>query len=351
MSCETLTDISKRDLLQLRPANRDHRDNLHTPQLSQGHQSSQQFLKNQDISNRWDRARARPIALWASREMDYCNTDQADGAHYWQPRPGRRFTLLIPTLINGYWMSDPLQNKRKTYLFSRSINNIWDEDLSRFSRCWEIHFAPARTSQSPRGPPTRACGIERGLRLKSKNCTVDTWTYGMKILLVMRESDCDRVPVAEVRSPDNEGRQPIREVYIDGVLVETSPGWVDLSAHPAERRRGGDGGEGEALERGSSRGVGEELLTLRRYLLGDLETEEIEPHWGLLLLNFVSLLLLHLLHLVPCSVGHHPPLQPRYDTFLPLKQLHQSCAEIYSLTWVWAEIRCTETFPLSLCWA
>ena len=100
----------------------------------------------------------------------------------------------------------------------------------------------------------------------------------MKILLVMRESDCDRVPVAEVRSPDNEGRQPIREVYIDGVLVETSPGWVDLSAHPAERGRGGEGGEGEILERGRNRGVGEEFLTLWRYLIGDLETEEIKPH-------------------------------------------------------------------------
>ena len=94
----------------------------------------------------------------------------------------------------------------------------------------------------------------------------------------MRESDCDGLPVAEVRSPDNEGRQPLREVYVDGVLVESGSSWVDLSAHPAERGRGGDGGEGEALERGRSRGVGEELLTLWHYLLGDLETEEIEPH-------------------------------------------------------------------------
>ena len=94
----------------------------------------------------------------------------------------------------------------------------------------------------------------------------------------MRESDCDGLPVAEVRSPDNEGRQPLREVYVDGVLVESGSSWVDLSAHPAERRRGGDGGEGEALERGRNRGVGEEFLTLWRYLIGDLETEEIKPH-------------------------------------------------------------------------
>lgn len=100
----------------------------------------------------------------------------------------------------------------------------------------------------------------------------------MRVLLVMRVSLCDRLPVAEVRSPDNEGRQPLREVYVDGMLVETGSGWVDLPAHPAERRRGWEGGEGEVLERGRSRGVGEVLLTLRHYLLGDLKTEEIEPH-------------------------------------------------------------------------
>ena len=110
-------------------------------------------------------------------------------------------------------------------------------------------------------------------------------------------------------APLHEGREPLEEVTVRGVLVEAGGGGQKLSTQPAQVVAGARARQGEPLQGGRSRGPAGLLATVWLYLLGILKAEKIERHHGLWLEVFVSDLLPAPLLLAPLPVGLHPPLE------------------------------------------